>query len=261
MHTQPSPGHPSHLTHPGHHARRTEVFEKDGVKVGKKRPCGAPLPPFPPLLLCWGGGGEGGRTPLGSLQGRDPATQDLRRRLGLCFRRQRVQVAVLAPETRFPFSGHVPSLAVEQALALQTGGMRRGSRVLLAASQTVSSASCHSLRARAHTHTHTHTRVSIYVCALASGLTWVPASRCTHITHTHTATPSLGASLAPVLAFSWALLRAPRAATKCESPARAGEPAWSREESTGDSHLLPYPCPALKLTITFGGRLGLFFFF
>lgn len=140
-------------------------------------------PPFPPLLLSRGGGGEGGRTPLGSLQGRDPATQDLRRRrLGLCFRRQRAQAAVLASKTRFSLLGsHSLSLAVEWALALQTGGMRRGSRVLLAASQTVSSASCHSPRARARAHTG----ASIYVCALASGLTWVPASRCTHTTHTH----------------------------------------------------------------------------
>lgn len=48
---------------------------------------------------------------------------------------------------------------------------------------------------------------------------------------------------------------------KCERPARAGEPAWAREGSRGTHTFFRTPCPALKLTITFGGRLGLFFFF
>ncbi|CAN0465691.1 unnamed protein product [Rangifer tarandus platyrhynchus] len=83
----------------------------------------------------------------------------------------------------------------------------------------------------------------------------------THPTHTHSHAFLRCQPGSCPFAFSWALLRAPRAATKCESPARAGEPAWSREGSTGTHAFSRTPCPALKLTITFGGSLGLFFFF
>lgn len=220
-------------------------------------------PAFPPLLLSQGGGGEGGRTPLGSLRGRDPATLRIQGGGGWVSASEGRGCRLRCRLLRTPFSllgSRSLSVAVERGLALQAEGMRRGSCVLLATSWTVSSASYPTQPegTRTRTHARTHAGASVCVCALTSRHTHGSQPPGVHTPHTQPHIP-LGASLAPALGFSWALIWAPCAATKCEHPARAGEPAWARERSRGTHTFFRTPCPDLKLTITFGGRLGFFF--
>lgn len=111
---------------------------------------------------------------------------------------------------------------------------------------------------RVYAHAHTHS-ASICVRTLTSRHTHGSQPPCVHIPHTQPHIP-LSASLAPALGFSGALLRAPRAAMKCESPPWASEPPWAREGSRGTHTFFRPPCLALKLTITLGGQVGIFFF-
>ena len=152
---------------------------------------------FLPLLLSQGGGGEGGRTPLGSLQGRDPATLRIQGGGGgwvSASEGRGCRLRCRLPRTPFSLLGSRSlSVAVERGLALQAEGMRRGSRVLLATSRTVSSASYATQPEGTCTHTHahartrTHARASICVCALTSRHTHGPSLQVyTHHTHSHT---------------------------------------------------------------------------
>lgn len=146
----------------------------------------SPVPTPPPVL---GGSGEGGRTPLGSLRGRDPATLRIQGGGGWVSASEGrgCRLRCWLPRTPFSLLGsHSLSVAVERGLALQAGGMRRrGSRVLLATSRTVSSAS----RPTQPKGARPHTRTALpSVCALAPPGTHMGPSLhvSTYHTHSHT---------------------------------------------------------------------------